>query len=376
MYFKNYIGTSYEVGMQIGKWVLSAPDLFQRVLLPPNAYPHDKFIEIFDLLDCYCQGINEEIRGFSDTIGVSREQVLFYAMTYLERGCSLMAALPKKTQCGHTIMARNYDFNDKMEEMYFSFTDIQGKYRYIGSTLNLFGRCDGMNEHGLSVCKASNGLPVGNFEGGQKAGVTGFSFWIVVRSILENCKNVDEAIKWTMDAPIGYNTNLMLADSNSKIALFQCVDGHKAYKILDENSDETYLSATNHGLLDDIKPYERMLIENSVIRNDRIVDLFERDRKISKNDIKDLLSTSYPHGLCCHYYSEFFGTLRSMIFDTTEKTIEMTFGSPQVNEWHTFSVGAFDMEEMKVLLPQEKAGSDFFKITNAKRSSRERRNCL
>lgn len=362
VHLKNLIGTNYEIGVQIGKWILSTPDLLQKVLLSKNAYPHEKFIEIFNLLDCYCQGVNEEIRGFSDTIGVSKEQVVFYAMTYLERGCSLMAALPEKTESVHTVMARNYDFNDKMEEMCFAFTDINGKYRHIGSTLNLFGRCDGMNEHGLAVCKASNGLPVGNFEGGQKSGATGFSFWIVVRSILENCKNVDEAIKWTMDAPIGYNINLMLADNHNKIALLQCVDGHKAFKILDENSDETYLSSTNHTLLDDIKPYEKMVIENSVIRNKKIVSLFETNKRISKNNMKKLLSTSYPDGLCCHYYSEFFGTLRSIIFDTTDKTIEIAFGSPQANKWHTFSVETLDIEEIKVLLPQEKADPDFYKI--------------
>jgi len=362
VYLKNFMGSSYEVGTQIGEWVLSTPDLLQRVLLPPNAYPQDKFTRIFDLLDCYSQGINEEIKGFSDIIGVSEEQVLFYAMTYLERGCSLMAALPQKTENSHTVMARSFDFNNEMDEMCFAFTDIKGKYRHIGSTLNLFGRCDGMNEHGLAVCKASNGLPVGNFEGGQKAGVTGFNFWIVVRSILENCKNVDEAIKWTMDAPIGYNINLMLADSYNKIALLQCIDGHKAYKVLDGRNDETYLSVTNHVLLEGIKPYEKMLIENSVIRNDRIVKLFEEKKQISKDDIKSLLSTSYPDGLCCHYYKEFFGTIRSMVFDVTDKTIEMTFGSPQANEWQTFSVGELDAKEINVMLPQEKASPDFYKI--------------
>lgn len=362
VYLKNFVGTSYEVGTQIGKWALSTPDLLQRLLLPPNSYPHDKFAKIVDLLDCYCQGINEEIKGFSETIGVSPEQVLFYAMTYLERGCSLMAALPQKTENGHVVMARSFDFNNEMDEMCFAFTDIKGKYRHIGSTLNLFGRCDGMNEHGLAVCKASNGLPVGNFEGGQKAGVTGFNFWIVVRSILENCKNVDEAIKWTMDAPIGYNINLMLADSHNKIALLQCIDGHKAYKVLDGSNDETYLSVTNHVLLEDIKPYEKMLIENSVIRNDRIVKLFEEKKQISKDDIKSLLSTSYPDGLCCHYYKEFFGTIRSMVFDVTDKTIEMTFGSPQANEWQTFSIEALDAKEIKVMFPQEKANPSFYKI--------------
>lgn len=362
VYLKNYVGTSYEVGSQIGKWALATPDLLQRALLPPDAYPYDKFEQIVNLLDTYCPSINEEIKGFSDTVGVGARQAIFYAMTYLERGCSLMAALPSKTESGHTVMARNYDFHHEIEEMCFAYTEIKGKYKYIGSTLHLFGREDGMNEHGLAVCQAGNGLPVGNFEGAQKAGVTGFQLWIVLRSILENCKNVDEAIKWAMDAPIGFNINLMLADKNNKIALLQCMDGHKAYEILDGSSEKTYLTSTNHTLFEEIKPYEKMVIQNSVIRNDRIVDLFKKEKRVSKDEIKKLLSTSYPQGLCCHYYKEFFGTLRSMVFDVTDQTIEMTFGSPQVNEWHTFSVEKLNTQELPVLLPHEKAEQDFYKI--------------
>ena len=362
VYLKNFTGTSYEAGTQIGEWILSVPGLLQRALIPPEAYPHDKFVQIVDLLDRYCPGINEEIQGFADTVGVCAEQAVFYAMTYLERGCSLMAALPSKTEDGHTLMARNYDFHDKMEEMCFSYTDIEGKYCYIGSVLHLFGRGDGMNEHGLAVCQAGNGLPVGNFEGGQKAGVTGFQLWIVVRSILENCKDIEEAIMWAMGAPIGFNINLMLADSNDKIALFQCIDGHKAYEILDDGSEKGYLSCTNHTLFEKIKPYEKMVIENSVIRNQNIRNFFEKDQRISREQIKGLLSASYPEGLCCHYYKEFFGTLRSMVFDITERTIEMTFGSPQVNEWQTFSVEILKVEEKQVLLPQEKASPQFYNI--------------
>ncbi|WP_349948673.1 hypothetical protein ABFV83_09740 [Lacrimispora sp. BS-2] len=126
-HLKNFEGTNYEVGKKIGEWVLLQPDLLQKVLLPPKVYPENKLIQITDLLDKYCSGINDE-----------------------------------------------------MEEMCFAYTNITGKYKYIGSTLNLFGRCDGMNEYGLAVCKASNGLPVGNFEGGQKAGVTGFGLLFAV----------------------------------------------------------------------------------------------------------------------------------------------------------------------------------------------------
>jgi predicted choloylglycine hydrolase len=359
---KNFIGSSYEVGKEIGNWILLRPDLLQKVIMPPNAYPQNKLNEISNLLDRYSSGVNEEIRGFADTVKISKEQVVFYAMTYLERGCSLMAALPNKTENGHTLMARNYDFNDEMEEMCFAYTAIEGKYCYIGSTLNLFGRSDGMNEHGLAVCKASNGLPVGNFEGGQKAGVTGFSFWIIVRSILENCKTVEEAIKWTMEAPIGYNINLMLADSNNKIAILQCLDGHKAYRILDENSTEDYLVATNHVVLPEVKPYEKMLIENSVIRYHAIDKMFLEHEKTSVQTLKGILSASYPQGLCCHYYPEFFGTLRSIIFDPTDLKINMTFGSPQVNDWKTYAVQPLQEQEITVNLPYEKAGKEFYNI--------------
>lgn len=362
-YLKNFIGTSYEVGVQIGSWILSQPDLLKKVILPPKAYPESKLTEIFNLLNQYCNGINDEIKGFADTVGISKEQVIFYAMTYLERGCSLMSAVPNKTETRHTLMARNYDFSDEMEEMCFAYTAIKGKYRYLGSTLNLFGRCDGMNEHGLAACKASNGLPVGNFEGGQKAGVTGFSFWVVIRSILENFKNVEEAIEWTMNAPIGYNINLMLADSNNKIALLQCIDGHKAYRILDNASHDKALICTNHTTLQEIKPYEKLLIENSVIRYKAIEKMLSEKEKISKQALKGILSTAYPQGVCCHYYAEFFGTLRSMLFDTTDKRIEVTFGSPQANAWRSFKVQELQEQEITVKLPCEKAGKDFYNIT-------------
>lgn len=56
----------------------------------------------------------------------------------------------------------------------------------------------------------------------------------------------------------------MLADSCDRIALLQCIDGHKSYEILDGSSDKTYLTSTNHTLFEEIKPYEKMVIENSL----------------------------------------------------------------------------------------------------------------
>ena len=50
-----------------------------------------------------------------------------------------------------------------------------------------------------------------------------------------------------------------------------------------------------------------------------------------------------------------------MVFDVTDKTIEMTFGSPQFNQWNIFNVEPLKTQEIQVLLPQDKANKDFYK---------------
>ena len=362
MTFKNLAGTHYEVGQTLGRWVLGRPDLLQRSILPPDAYPEDKLAAIRDLLERYCPGVNEEIEGFADAVNVSPSQAMYYAATYLERGCSAMAALPSRTENGHVLMARNYDFTDEIEELCFVYSDIEGTFRHIGSLLNLFGRCDGMNEHGLAVCITSNGIPVGNFEGGRKAGCDGFMFWAVVRGVLETCATVREAVDWAMETPIGFNINLMLADGTGEIGLLQCMDGHKGYRVLAEGDAEDHLSVTNHVVLPDVKPYETELLDNSVKRRASIEALFDARARVSVDDLKGLLSTPYPEGLCCHYYPIFFGTLRSMVFDPTVRTIEMACGSPRANVWQTFGVEPFEERDLTVSLPCEQASEEFFRI--------------
>lgn len=361
-YYKILKGSNYEIGTQLARWMLLTPEKMQFAVMPPNVYPQNKLKEIEELLDVYGPGINDEIQGFADTIGIPKGQVLFYAMTYLERGCSMMAAIPRKSTEGHTILARNYDFSDSYDDLCLATTEIVGKYKHIGSLVNLFGRCDGMNECGLAVAQASNGMPVGNFEGGQKPGCTGLQFWIIIRNILENCKDVNEAIEYANRAPIGYNINLIIADKSGTIGLFESLNGQKAHKILNQNSTEDYISVTNHTVLEQLKHFEPIMIENSLIRNQSIENVFNSKHLISKDDIKELLTESYPKGLCCHYYEDYFGTLRSMVFDVTDLTLEMTFGTPQMNDWYTFNLDNVRDKEFSMKIPYEKVTKDFYNI--------------
>lgn len=362
-FYKNLEGTPYEIGKQLSAMCVQIPELVNRIILEKPIFSSKELKEIYDMFDSYCDGINEEIRGFADTLNVHQEQVLYYVSTYLKRGCSLMTVLPSKTDDGHMLMARNYDFNDKMEDIILVNTNVTGKYAHIGSLISMFGRGDGMNDQGLAVCQASAGMPVGNFEGGRKPAITGLQFWAVIRSILENCKDVNESIEYAMSVPLAYNINLMIADKFGNAVLIESYNGKKTFKKCDETTKEQFLCATNHLVLPELIHLEPMHLKTSDVRYQLIQNILVSKAQLTIENLKELLSEKYPKGLCCHYYDEFFGTLRAMIFDVTDGKLEICFGSPKNNQWYTFKVNeSVKQAVFPVHLEREIAPSDFYDI--------------
>jgi hypothetical protein len=102
-------------------------------------------------------------------------------------------------------------------------------------------------------------------------------------------------------------------------------------------------------------------MKNSLERYQLICDQLNSKEKVLPEDLKQLLSLKYPEGLCCHFYDEIFGTLRGMVFDVNEGTVDVCFGSPAINSWHTFRISD-DKQHMTYpfLIEREKAPADFF----------------
>lgn len=354
-------GSNYEVGREIGRYCSAIPGLADTIESTDESLSKQEEEQMFKMFDEFCPGINEEIEGFADILKIRTAKALYYSMSYLRPRCSQMAVLPSKTKNGHTLFARNYDFNDSMDQMTLSTTKIDGRYAHIGSSTLQFGRLDGMNEHGLAVGQTSAGFPVGNFEFTLKPAVTGLQCWAVIRSVLENCKNVEEVIQWTKEMPIAYNINLIAADKNGHAVLVESFNGNKAIREINAESKEQYLCSTNHVHLQELKSFAPVSMKNSIKRYQRICDTLNKTERISPEDLKRLLSAKYPEGLCCHFYDEFFGTLRSSVYDVVDGTINLCFGSPALNDWYTFKIS----DEVKPLvysyrLEREKAPEDFF----------------
>ncbi len=356
-------GDNYTVGQKLGIMVQSVPGLANAHVIPASIFSKEDGKKVLKLFDRFCPGLNEEIAGFCDILKVPAEQILYYALSYMKPGCSQMALLSSKTENGHTLLARNYDFSEKMDDMTLCTTKINGRYAHIASSSVLFGRGDGMNECGLAVSMTSAGIPVSSMEGAiRRPAIEGLNFWAVIRSILENCANVEDSIDFTKEMPIAFNMNLMIADKSDNAALIETYDGRLAVKRINESTADQYLYSTNHICLPELSHFEERKLKHSLVRYERIEKMLSKE-KVSQEDIKHLLSTKYPQGLMFNYYDEFLGTLRSVIFDTNSGEVKLCFGSPDINEWHSYSIDAEVSQEMiPVLLQKETAGNILFEM--------------
>lgn len=316
--------------------------------------------EINEIYEEFCPELLQEIEGFSEALGVPIENLRYYDYTWLKPRCSQFSILPSKSTEQKIFAARNYDFSHRLDDMMLCKTSIKNNYAHLGFSTLLFGRVDGVNEKGLAITMSSTGFPVGNFPKMRPPKFKGLQFWAVIRAILDKCKNVDDAIKLVEKIPMAYNANFIVSDESCSIALIETFDGAFRYKKIDSSSKENYLSATNHIVLPELIHYDPKKMYNSRIRFDLIKSKMEKNSLISKNDIKKILSDAYPDGLCCHFYTEFFGTLSSAIYDPIKRKVDICFGPGDLNPWYSISLDDSLPREYDVVFPKERTPAGFW----------------
>ncbi len=342
--------------------------LVKKYNLPQQIHPQnvsvqkDVFKHTQKLIDEFAPGLNEEMHAYAHELKVKPEKLLFYETSYLKCGCSQIALLPTKTEIGQTLLARNYDFSEEVDDLTMCFTDIPGKYKHMGFSMVKFGRCEGMNEMGLTISMSSAGRPVGVNSLMKNPGVDGLQFWIAIRVILENCKSIDEAKTYIYEMPIASNINFLIATKN-EAAIITTFDGKKEKIKIDESSKKKYLIATNHLIHQKLIHLESFAMKNSKDRYHLLFELAESKEKISIYDLKKLLSTEYPKGLNFLNYKQFFGTLRSIIFNLNDLSADICFGSALFNKWQNFKLHKnYEFKTKPVKIVKKKYGKKFWEL--------------
>lgn len=343
-------GTSYDVGKKLGIYKKNRTDLITQFTMKSSILDNNGKIHVRKAMECfdkYCPGINDEITGLSEGLGVGVEQLLYYFASYKSKGCcSQMVVLPQITRNGHIYLARNYDYWPQESDLCLVTTKVKGKYKHIGFSELGFGRNDGINEHGLCI-SMSNAAP------GVTSNSFGVEFWVIIRTVLDSCRNVNEAIELINRIPTSTYTNFIVADRNTNAALIEVASSEKSIQKINIANSKQYLCATNHFISKAMQKHDSARYWDSVARY-MAMELRINDDipNVDKNIIKGIQSDFMPLGTCTHHYGSRFGTLWSVIYDVTDISLEACFGSPKANDWYKFDFKSpVDKADYLAILP-------------------------
>ena len=339
-------GTSYEVGKMQGEYLKKTG----RGVFSYNPPEADKaFKETQQLYEEFCPGLNDEIQGVADGLGVPPEKVMFCAV--VTHGCSHMAVLPSITEDNHIYVARSYDFNPGEADLRLCTTRVKGKAHHLGFSELLYGRNDGVNEYGLCVTMSGSwgGVPE------ELKLARGFHYAIGIRTLLDNCRTTNEAVELLQRIPIGGAVNIIVADKSGTAALVEIAGRKRVMKVISADTPEQYLISTNHYNLLDISTQSDMLMHSTARYKAAESWLKANVDGINKETLRTFLAKVYPEGFCGYSYEYRMGTLWSLVLDVSEGTVEIRFGPPPYNGWHLFTLdGPVGVREYMAMFPRKK----------------------
>ncbi|MFX0119640.1 MAG: C45 family autoproteolytic acyltransferase/hydrolase [Promethearchaeota archaeon] len=336
-------GTSYEVGQQLGRMINKLPggkEFATSSKIDLKKVGFTSFAKLWDYSEECCPGITQEIQGFADHFDITPDMVPFWNWTFNDSiggGCSQLAVLPSITHDKQTFVGRSYEWNHKDEDLKLITTRVKGKAAHIGFSCLLHGRHDGMNEKGLVVSMTGGGIFGVPFKH------RGPMFWLAIRTLLDTCASVDNALSCVENLPItGYFT-LLFADKHSA-AIVEVADGKMSTYQIDKEDTDQFIYSVNHFRLPDMIQFNTLncgIISHSKIRQKLITEWYHsKSSNIRKEDILNLFASLHPEGLCNHFYNDGFGTLWSMIFDLKHTSVDVCFSAPTHNQYTTFDLKA------------------------------------
>ena len=348
-------GTGWEIGYARGRFLMEDAAFrgeIEKYVRETSSMTEGELAARAELLEKNCPGVWEELSGLAEGIGVNMGDNLFLRLIAMPRAgaCSQIAVMPDKSQNGHLLAARSYEYSLD-DEMIYCVTRVPGAYRHAGFSLFQAGRFDGMNEKGLAVTMSSCEVVK------SSEGEAGLNFAAPIRTLLDRCATVDEALERLAPMPVRGNFQMMLADGD-RAAVVEFGPGVRAIR----RPVNGYLAAFNHYRspeITSILPEKRYF---SSARQDAVDAFMAAHDKVSLDDLKALLTANVPRGLSCRAYSDGFGTLHSMLFDLTDRRLFCAMGAP--GAWFEADLDeAPQMARVDVPYENEPAPGSFWHVT-------------
>lgn len=306
-------GSYYQFGVEQGKEIRALPifhQLDQLRALTDNANSQNAK----KILQNISPKLFQELEGLAEGLNMQLDAVtkLFsgYDVIFPQMGCTTLAK--------DNFYVRNYDFSPEMYDARLVFTNPTDGYISVGFSQQIVGRLDGMNEKGLVV-----GLHFVNNEHREE----GFIATTIVRMLLEQCANIEEAVKYITAVPHGYCYNFSLTDPSGNSVT---VEASPKQQVIVNNNQ---LICTNHFESDTLREKNRSEVQSSIKRKESVSLLLNQP-------LSPL--AAYHHfnngnsPLFFKYYKEYFGTLHTVVY--SPKDLSMIVGVGEDCAPFTFSL--------------------------------------
>jgi len=285
MKFVKLEGFHYEMGLALGRRIRGFKP-------PPRNIKVAK--ENAHVIANYFPEYLEEVRGFAEGARVDYYELLAFIVGIFaeqsELKCSVFVATEDASKDGKPIVGRNYDWRIEFRRFGTTFYTKPSKgLASIGNCDYFIAREDGINEAGLTIAMSGGVI--------REVG-RGFNEFLLIRVLLEHCKEVYDAIELAHDLPRAEPTCITVCDSNGEAAVIESSPTRFAVRF----PDQGLLIATNHFLCPRIKKLEKSESNapDSEVRYARIERMLRDSYGQIDAEVAEKIMSDHVGSVCCH----------------------------------------------------------------------------
>ena len=275
----------------------------------------------------------EEIRGIAEgaqcdtreIVAINARTELMYGVTHRPE-CTSIAISAAASADGHTRVAQNWDWHPSLVGtlVLWLVKRSDGPDLLTLTEAGIVGKI-GINAAGLAMC--INLLRSDSDSGGPAA-----PMHIILRRVLEECHNVDQAIALIGKTPRCTSCNHMLADRSGAIADVEATPASQWV----HHPTTDILTHTNHCTNPVLAAQDRYVREYPETRErDRRMQTLAQSHSISANNLRAMFAdhATSPNSICLHNHAvwsfiEQSESIASIIIDLTGETLDVADGPP------------------------------------------------
>jgi predicted choloylglycine hydrolase len=371
----HFTGTHYEMGFQQGqifkqslseafKAFKNYPDIRK---MKPKFVPQGLFFQLaarksgkwFEpTLRHLAPNQAERIRGISEGSGISQNLIYLLCSTELLLtkkiydtpiidGCTSISYSKTKTERGHSMVSRNFDYRYMVvpHQRIRKNSPNKGLQSFDITASPLPGTFNGINEKGVFIgtdevsaideVDPNNALPAS----------------ILIQEALEHATNSQDVFEYFKQHPRGSSNSILVNDPMGDMFVVE----YTSKRIVKRTPTKNYIHATNHFISEDLKdvdmpknaiytdqagPLAGMTIQESTFKRYQIADIllnateiFTIDDMRSLHSDHSVTSMDMPDNNCLCRHGPIMTTASSVIFDLETLDAWICFGSPCEHEY-------------------------------------------